>query len=414
MKRLAVSHSSPAGAKWREELRQELRKLEDSALLRRLYSYDHAYIDFSSNDYLSLNSSGRMLHLLEETLQQWRQSCVGSTASRLLSGHHESFTRLEENFAKAMGYESALFFSSGYLANVGVLPAILNAKDLLFADRLCHASILDGIRLAGLRAHYFRHNDCNDLEAKLKRYAPSRSGGGRIWILSESLFSMDGDSPDLPAMCDLANAYEACMYLDEAHALGVRGGGKGLAAEYGLRHNINVSVFPCGKAPGLCGALVCGPKELKDFLANKARSFLYSTALPPFFAELLDRSLTLILSREMNEARSKLCALSSFFRGKLASIGLSTGSSSSHIIPLMLYDTQLSLALAEACQQEKMDLRAIRPPSVPRGQSRVRVSLQAAHSYEDLERLYEVCLRCLKEWCNYPMMRSTMMQDKTS
>ena len=365
---------------WEQALKNELRSLEQKELGRRLEEHI-GRIDFSSNDYLSLNSSGELYRLFQEYSAEWPGPYVGSTASRLLRGHYESFRLLEEDFARRLGFSSALFFGSGYAANTGTLPAILNPRrDLVLCDRLCHASILDGIRLSQCQRLYFRHNDLDDLESCLQRQQRKRKKNGQIWILVESLYSMDGDSPDLETLCSLAERYEACIYLDEAHALGVYGGGAGLAYEKGVLERIALAVFPCGKAPGLMGAFVCGPKHLKSLLVNKARSFIYATAPPPFLATLLQGILNLIFSPKMEKKRQKLKSLSEYTRQKLEAIHFDTGSSHSQIVPILVKSEKKALVLAKACQEAGFDIRAIRPPSVASSEeSRLRLSLQVQH-----------------------------------
>ena len=304
------------------------------------------------------------------------------------------FTLLEEDFASRIGVPSALFFGSGYMANTGTLPVILNPRrDLVFCDRLCHASLLDGVRLSQTKRYYFQHNDLNDLEKQLQKCQDKRKKDGRIWIVAESLYSMDGDSPDLPALCTLAERYEACIYLDEAHALGVYGQGAGLAYEKTVLERIAVTVFPCGKAPGLMGALVCGPKELKDLLVNKARSFVYATAPPPFLANLLQLVLSFIFSSEMERERENLRSLSQYTRQRLRAMNFNIGSSTSQIVPILLGSEKRALALAESCQKAGFDVRAIRPPSVASSkESRVRLSLQAQHTNKCIEKLCDFLL----------------------
>ena len=376
---------------WQQALKSELQDWQQKLLGRKLEAHlPHlSCIDFSSNDYLSLNSSGELYKLLKECVTHWPGPYVGSTASRLIRGHYEAFTLLEEDFARRLAVPSALFFGSGYTANTGTLPAILNPRrDLVFCDRLCHASLLDGIRLSQTRRCYFRHNDLNDLESQLQKCQSKRKKDSRIWIVAESLYSMDGDSPDLQALCALAERYEACIYLDEAHALGVYGRGAGLAYEAGVLERIAVTVFPCGKAPGLIGAFVCGPKELKDVLVNRARSFVYATAPPPFLADLLQRVLSLVFSPEMEKKRENLKSLSLYVRTRLAAMGLSTGSSTSQIVPILLGSEKKALTLAKNCQRAGFDIRAIRPPSVSSSkESRLRLSLQAQHTKKCVEKL---------------------------
>lgn len=371
-------------AAWQSALAAELRKLDAQQLLRKL-SVHAGRLDFSSNDYLSLNANGTLAQLLRQIVLEAPDAFpVGSTASRLIRGHYAVFDQLESEFAALSGYPDALFFHSGYAANVGAIDALLGPRDLAFVDRLCHASMLDGVRISGAERRYFAHNDLNDLEDKLKRYG----GRGRRWIFTEAIFSMDGDSPDLPALCALAERHDALVYLDEAHSFGVRGpGGAGLAAEAGVSQRIAVNVFPCGKAPGLMGAFVAGPIELKSYLINRARTFVFSTAQPPLLAELMRRVLALFQTPQMKIARATLAGRAAEFRAACARLGCNTGVSTTQIVPLIVGDADGALRLAAGLRERGLDVRAIRPPTVPEGTSRLRVSFQAGHSSDDLAAL---------------------------
>lgn len=367
---------------WLDSLRNSRDDLRERSLLRELRPHQ-GRLDFSSNDYLSLNSDGTLTRLFREVAEdRGETSFVGSTASRLIRGHYDVFDRAEEEFARFAGAQSALLFTSGYAANTGTIPAVVSQRDLVFCDRLSHASLLDGVRLSGARRHYFAHNDLDDLELMLKKHAgPARA---RRWIVTESVFSMDGDSPDLRALCDLAERHDALLYLDEAHAIGVRGpGGAGLAAECGTSERIAVNVFPCGKAPGLMGAFVCGAPELKSILINKARSFVFSTAQPPLLAELLRRVIAHLATQD--DARARLIENADYLRKHLRAGGYDTGASDSQIVPVLAGTEDAALRLAGRCRERGLDIRAIRPPTVPKGSSRLRISLQAGHSLAELD-----------------------------
>ena len=371
---------------WSADLEAELQALESKGLKRRLRVATPG-IDFSSNDYLALNSSGRLLEIVKAGLNGLLNQ-VGSTGSRLVRGHHVLFEQAEERFARFAGQESALLFSSGYAANVGSLQALVGQRDLVFCDRLCHASLLDGVRLSGARRHYFAHNDLNDLESLLRRHETPR---GRRWIVSEALFSMDGDSPDLPALCDLAARHSALVCLDEAHSIGVLGpGGAGLAAEHRLAEQIALHVFPCGKAPGLQGAFVAGRAPMREILIQRARSFVFSTAQPPFLASVLGDVIEEIQTDPMQRARDHLRSLSSYLTERLARAGFDTGRARSVVVPIIVGEESRALALAEKLQNEGVDARPIRPPTVPAGTSRLRISLHADHRTQDLDRLVEL------------------------
>lgn len=389
---MELKSSAAAQEAWRAALAAELGRLEEQQLLRKL-SVHAGRLDFSSNDYLSLNANGTLAQLFRQIVLEAPDGFpVGSTASRLIRGHYAVFDQLESEFAAFSGYPDALFFHSGYAANVGVIDALLGPRDLAFVDRLCHASMLDGVRLCGAQRRYFAHNDLNDLEDKLKRYG----GRGRRWIFTEAIFSMDGDAPDLRALSELAERFDALIYLDEAHAFGVRGpGGAGLAAEFGVSARIAVNVFPCGKAPGLMGAFVAGPVELKRYLINRARTFVFSTAQPPLLAEVMRRVLALFPTPAMEAARARLAASAAEFRAACARLGFNTGESCTQIVPVIVGDAERALAIAAGLRERGLDIRAIRPPTVPEGTSRLRVSFQAGHSPEDLAAL----VAALEDFC---------------
>ncbi|MBX7059428.1 MAG: 8-amino-7-oxononanoate synthase [Leptospirales bacterium] len=375
--------ASRALLEWRRQLQAELHSLESKLLLRQLHVHQ-GRLDFSSNDYLSLNSSGKLQQWLRQTVLEDESNFVGSTGSRLIRGHYSEFEELEAQFAAWSGSEAALFFHTGYGANVGAISALCGARDQCFVDRLCHASILDGVRLAGAERIYFEHNDLDDLQAKLAR----RRSRGRAWIMTESIFSMDGDRPQLPALCNLAAKYDALLLLDEAHAVGLRGkSGAGLASECGLISELAVVVTPCGKAPGLMGAFVSGPLELKAWLTNKARSFVFSTAQPPLLARLMAKVIRYLESEECDLQRRRLQGLADRLRAGARQRGYNCGKSDTQIVPLIIGDEERSLAIARSLQAAGLDVRAIRPPTVPRGSSRLRVCVQAGHSDADVNEL---------------------------
>ncbi len=377
---------------WKNKIQKELKHLEKKLLLRELRPH-LGRIDFSSNDYLSVNANGTLQKIFENEFKKKKTNFVGSTGSRLLSGHYESFTKLETDLARYVGVQSSLFFSSGYAANVGVLPAILGIHDVAFCDRLCHASLLDGVRLSQARRFYFKHNDLNELERKLQYHSEKRKSRSFFWIIVESIYSMDGDSPNLRLLCDLAERYDACIYLDEAHAFGIRGEGCGLACEQGVLSRITISVFPCGKALGLMGAFVCGPEELRILLMNKARSFMYSTAPLPILASLLASVLEIVFSKKMASPRQNIITLSKYFLSELGKRTKYKTPSTSHILPVLTTSSNKALILEKGCQSAGFDVRAIRPPTVANGASRLRFILQAMHVKKDVDRVLSVLER---------------------
>ena len=369
---------------WKKKLQSNLNLLKEKNLFRTLEVHKGLY-DFSSNDYLSLNASGTIEEILSKSIETWESHYIGSTASRLLRGHYEAFEKLETYFCEKLGVESALYFNNGYVANTGTLACVLQARDIVFCDRLVHASILDGIRLSQAHRIYFSHNDLDNLEKKLKQRKKQRKRREEFWIVVESLYSMRGDSPDLKVLSQLAQSFEAKLYIDEAHSFGVYGQGGGLAQEKKLLDQIAISVFPCGKALGFVGAFVCGPKELKEFLINRARTFIYSTALPPFLSPILEKIIEKVFSKDRQKSREHLHEISNFFRQKLYNLGLNTTSRNSQIVPIILRDEKRTLLASLKSQELGYDVRAIRPPTVPSKESCLRVNLQVLHTKELIE-----------------------------
>lgn len=366
---------------WRDELRQAVTEREHRRLLRRLETSPAGSVDFSSNDYLSLNSDGTVKRLFESLLPLSTQD-LGSTGSRLIRGHREAFDRAERAFADWVGLDDALLFHSGYAGNVGTLQALLSPGDLVFADRLCHASLLDGIRLSGATRHYFRHNDLEHLSELLRKHSTRK----RRWIVTESVFSMDGDRPDRDALLALAEQNDCLLYLDEAHAIGVIGeAGRGLAHQEQQR--FAVLSYPMGKAPGLMGCFVAGPPELKAFLVNHARSFIYSTAQPPLLADLLRLVIEEMGTDEMEKRRIRLRKLSELLFKRLNEEGFATGVTPSHITPIILGDEERTIQTATRLKQQGFSVFAIRPPTVPAGACRLRISVHAGNTEEEIEGL---------------------------
>lgn len=366
---------------WRDELRQAVTEREHRRLLRRLETSPAGSVDFSSNDYLSLNSDGTLKRLFESLFPLTTQD-FGSTGSRLIRGHREAFDRAERTFADWVGHDDSLLFHSGYAGNVGTLQALLSPGDLVFADRLCHASLLDGIRLSGATRHYFRHNDLEHLSELLKKHSTRK----RRWIVTESVFSMDGDQPDRDALLALAEKNDCLLYLDEAHAIGLTGAsGRGLA--YPQQHRFAVLSYPMGKAPGLMGCFVAGPPELKAFLVNHARSFIYSTAQPPLLADLLRLVIEEMGTDEMEKRRVRLRKLSELLFKRLNEEGFATGGTPSHITPIILGDEERTIQTATRLKQQGFSVFAIRPPTVPAGACRLRISVHAGNTEEEIEGL---------------------------
>ncbi len=302
-------------------------------------------LSLSSNDYLGLATHPRVKEKMAEAVR--RDGC-GSTGSRLLTGHHPAFTRLEQRFARWKGTENALYFSSGYLANLGVLTTFLEEGDVVFSDELNHASLIDGQRLGKARRVVFRHGDVSDLA----RLIEGDNSPGQKFLVTESVFSMDGDEAPVTEYAALCRATNTALIVDEAHAVGILGlRGSGLIEEAGLNADVFLSINPAGKALGVGGAFVAGPAWAIDYLIQRARSLIFSTAAPPAMAAALEASLDVI--RDEPERRSRLLNLSVTARERLLEKGIEILAGCSQIIPIIIGDSEhaVSVALAKALDQ---------------------------------------------------------------
>jgi 8-amino-7-oxononanoate synthase len=345
----------------------ELADLEFRAQLRHLETVRG--IDLSSNDYLGLSTDPRMKQAVLDAIAAAPR--IASTGSRLLSGHDELWTLIEKQFAQWIGAEAALYFTSGYAANIGLLSALLCPDDVVFSDSANHASLIDGMRLSKCRRVIFPHLDLNALEGELRW---SHSGSGARFIVVESIFSMDGDRAPLSELAVLARRYEAELIVDEAHATGVCGPkGRGCVAEAGLAGRVFATVHTCGKALASAGAFVCGSESLRQFLINRARTFIFGTALPPYFASQVAAGMR--LAATMEAERRHLADLSSFLKNELLQNAFETAGSDSHIVPVVLGSNETALSFAAILQTRGYGIRAIRPPTVPAGSARLRMSL---------------------------------------
>lgn len=347
----------------------ELADLESRAQLRHLET--PRGVDLNSNDYLGLSSDLRLKHAVLEAITVAPR--MASTGSRLLSGHDEAWTVLEKYFAGWVGSEAALYFTSGYAANIGLLGAILRPDDVIFSDSANHASLIDGMRLAKCRRVIFPHLDLNALEAELRW---SASSSGARFIVVEGIFSMEGDRAPLRELATLASRYKANLIVDEAHASGVAGPhGRGCVAEAGLAGHVFATVHTCGKALASAGAFVCGSEPLRQLLINRARTFIFNTALPAYFASQVAAGMRLAEGAEAE--RAHLADLSIFLKTGLQQNGFDVGGSDSQIVPIVLGSNDTALAFAANLQARGFSVRAIRPPTVPPGTARLRVSLTA-------------------------------------
>ena len=360
-----------------QRVRRRLAEIEAAGLTRRLHP--PAGVDLCSNDYLGLADHPAIKARLAEAT---RTHGCGSTGSRLLRGHRDNFEAVERRFAAFKGTEAALYFGSGYTANVGVLSVFLEEGDIVFSDELNHASLIDGIRLGRARKVVFPHNDVRALEHAIEaeRYARQR------FLVTESLFSMEGDFAPLTEYAALCDGTGMALIVDEAHAVGVYGErGSGLIEEAGCGDAVFLSVNTAGKALGVAGAFVAGPEWAIDYLVQRARSFVFSTAPPPALAEAVDAALTVMGAEP--ERRQRLKMLSARLRTLLAESGLEVPPGISQIIPIILGDNDRAVAAAAALAEQGFDVRAIRPPSVPEGTARLRLSVNVKLDDAVIERL---------------------------
>lgn len=339
-------------------------------------------LNLSSNDYLGLADNVALKSEFLQTLDP--KTCrFSSTSSRLLTGNYPAYTRLEKRLAQLYGAESALVFNSGYHANSGILPAVTDSRSLILADKLVHASIVDGIGLSKARCIRYRHNNYEQLERLVAENADQYE---RIFIVTESIFSMDGDESDLPRLVTLKRQYpQVCLYLDEAHAFGVRGQlGLGCAEEQGVVGDIDFLVGTFGKAAASMGAFVICSETMKQYLVNTMRPLIFTTALPPVNLEW-----TLFIVNkicDMQERREHLAQIGRRVREVLNPLNGGIVSSS-HIIPYVLGESERAVEVALRLQHEGFYLLPVRPPTVPRGTSRLRISLNAECSDSDIDRL---------------------------
>jgi len=364
----------------REGLRRRLRPLGSPQGPRvKLADHDREEVlNFSSNDYLGFASCPELAARFAEHLARHG---AGSGASRLVCGTLAPHLELEEKLAEMKRSEAALVFSSGFAAATGTIPALCRKGDVVVLDKLCHASLIDGARLSGADLRVFPHNDLDRLE-HLLRWARERTApaDGRVLVVTESVFSMDGDRAPLAPICELKDRYGALLLLDEAHALGVIGPeGRGLAAEESLEERVDLQMGTLSKSLGLSGGYLCAARPWIDLLVNRARSFIYSTAPSPALAATAAEALDRLRGGEGDLRRQRLRSHLARFPGPPASA----------IVPWILGSNESALAAAESLLEKGFLVPAIRYPTVPRGSARLRLTLSAAHQPEEVGALVE-------------------------
>ncbi len=369
----------------------ELKELKERALLRQMKTVEgpqepyiqvhgKSYLSFCSNNYLGLTNHPRIKEAAIEAIQRYGW---GAGASRLVSGNMTPHEELEKKIAEFKGTEAALLFPTGYMANLGALCALTGKGDVVIGDKLNHASIIDGCRQSGATFRIYPHNDVGHLETLLKRHASFR----RRLIVTDSVFSMDGDTAPLPEIVEVARRYDALIMVDDAHAMGVFGQqGKGMIEHCNLHGKIDIIMGSMSKALGSIGGFIAGDRGLIDFLKNKARSFIFTTALPPAACAASLAALELI--RENPSLREKLWDNTTYLKSRLSQYK-NAPVVQSPIVPLVIGPAEETLRVSEKLYQNNILIPAIRPPTVPAGTSRLRISLMATHTVNDIDRLME-------------------------
>lgn len=345
--------------------------------LHRTLSLPHG-IDLSSNDYLGFAQHPKLVSVAQNFLSLTHQ--VGAAGSRLLRGHHLAHMSLERRAADIFDAPAVLYMANGFVANYGLMTTLPNRHDTIIYDEYVHASARDGIAASRAKSVRVAHNDLSAFEAALKAAHENRKSDALIWIVLESVYSMDGDIAPLGDIMALAEQYQAWVIVDEAHATGIFGnGGRGCAHAHGKKTHYSrlITLHTCGKALGSAGALICGAADVIDYMINNARPFIYSTAPLPVQAAMAEAALQMMVSEEGDQARKAL----SQHQNIVQEFGLTAHSA---IVPLMMGDDARAVQCATALQKQGFDIRAIRPPTVPKGTARLRLSLSAAVSGQDL------------------------------
>lgn len=372
-----------------EKFEADLRDLAGKGRLRSLRG--RAGIDFTSNDYLGLAESDELKRAAAEAVA--RGVPVGSGGSRLLRGNHDEHEALESEAASYFGAETALYFGGGYVANFTIFSTLPQQDDLVVHDELIHASVHEGMRRGRAEAASIPHNDVDAFDAAIVRWRAA-GGKGRPWISVESLYSMDGDSPDIAGLLTVADRHDGMLVVDEAHATGVLGPqGRGLAAAFEGRDNV-ITLHTCGKALGTVGGFILAPRTIRDFLVNRARPFIFATAPSPLVAAITRAALH--ISRTNPERRERLARLVRFAGDELYR-RCNIAPSGSQILPVIIGADRAAVAVAASLQQRGFDIRAIRPPTVPEGTARLRIALTLNVDEATVASLFEALAEDMRE-----------------
>ena len=342
-----------------------------------------------SNDYLGLAGHPALGTAACAAVERYG---FGSGASRLVSGTSALHEELERRIAAFKGTESALLFNSGYAANTGMIPSVSGAGDVILSDSLNHGSIIDGCRLSRAQVHVYAHKDMEQVEGILKKTARA----GRRLIVTDGVFSMDGDLAPLPELCFLAEKYDAVLMVDDAHAMGVLGrNGKGTVEHFGLQGKVPLQMGTLGKALGSFGAYAAGDRDVVDYLLSRSRSFIFSTSLPPAVCAASIVALDIVEAEP--ERRARLWHNRERFVQGLHAIGLRTGDSETPIIPVIVGDSEAALNAGAALFEKGVFAPAIRPPTVAEGSARIRTTVMASHSDEDIDKALRIISRLINE-----------------
>ncbi|MGK7938995.1 MAG: 8-amino-7-oxononanoate synthase [Crocosphaera sp.] len=372
-----------------EFIEKELQEREKNNYLRQLNPiYPHnevtviknskTLINFSSNDYLGLSKHPQIIAASQDYLNQYGN---GSTASRLVTGNYDIHEKLEKKLAKSCNKEASLLFNTGFQANTTIIPTLVNQKSLVLCDRLVHNSILQGIFLSKAQWKRYKHNDLNHLDRLLKKSVSQ--GYNRILIVTETVFSMEGDRSDVDALIQLSQQYNTLLYLDDAHAFGIMGEkGMGLTAN---KSGIDISLGTFGKAVGSFGAFITTSKLIRDYLINCCPGFIYTTALPPAVIGSISAAIDIISS--LDQEREYLFEQINYVQNKLRNLGYQVLNSNSPIIPVIIGNEQKSLKISEYLENNGILATTIRPPTVPKNTARIRLVLSSQHQPEHINYL---------------------------
>lgn len=371
-----------------EMFSEKLQQIQAAGLYRRMrymQSQQSAHVMIAGEDYLMMSSNSYLGLCSDERLKQAAQEAIekfgtGSGGSRLTTGSYELHKQLEEEIAAFKGTEAALIFNTGYMANLGIISTIADKNWVIFSDRLNHASIIDGCRLSGAEIVVYEHGDMEDLEQKVEKYR-----GKRGLLVSDGLFSVDGDIAPVPGLVDIARRYDMLLMVDDAHATGVFGkNGGGTADYFDLPEGVDIMVGTFSKALASEGGFVAGSRDLVDYLVNRARSFIFSTALSPASIAVSLAALKIVQTEP--QARETLLTNARWLRQELCQAGFQTWNYPTQIISVFVGKPEVAVAFSERLMERRIFVSAIRPPTVPEGTSRLRINVMATHTKEDLTR----------------------------